>query len=1248
MKCQAIFTLICVLSIPTLYAENEENLLKTYEQLQSDIEKLEHLLENFEAASKSIASKKKQSKRHEIDVFFEAKSHKVSVEQRKNRIASIVALEKFVRRHPKNERLTPDALFRLGNLYFEKEQEEYFDNFSNLSEIKSLFLDSERVLRTLLKNFPQYKKRDLVRYVLGTVLRLQGEDAKALVQWEDLLRETSESHLIPEVTFRAAEGYFHLHKLPQSKKYYEKIIRLTGHKFQSQAYYKLAWIFYLQSDYRTSIETFLKVFESGEENRATMLDDEAKTFIAHSLFELGNKNPTTTVDLEKKLMQDIPTELRSGILINLSEMFSNALFFRESANTLMQGIQLNPMDSANAELCILAMKKMREAGEKEEVYDLELQFVEQFGLNSDWYAFQEDHELKEKTLRNGRQFLTNLATRAHQGARDLQNLGNKDESKEKMMRAASFYQQLLSSEPSQKERTRTLELLAEVAFVAEKYELSAESYAELWGMRVPKPLQKKAALGAILAREANLKSQQQYHEVIRRPEDPSGRFSETLDRREIPQVFVPLLEALAFLVSHFPKDGQAPTALLKMSLIYDEYGQRKEADALIEQLWLDFPRSKASLWAANSVLSASIEAEKWEQSQRLATRFTDQIFGKEVHFKEALAGIQFKHAEVLLRNAHELEGDARKYQYLLAAKEFLAAVDAVPSAQFADKALFNAALAFKSAGKQDKSAALMVKIERLYPSSDAANVGRYERAIRLETEFQFDEAAALYLEVLKQEPTHSNRREILLTVAELHEAGKNKNSAEEFLNFSHQYPTDPRSIEAQERALNIFLREQNFGKARQLYRDFLSTRALEERTSELFVEANLFLGQHALEEKKWAKAHAYFKRAVGIFDQFPNEFSKYNAAKAQFRLIDFDYNAYMAKKLNGRSGKLQKKQLTQKTKLLVKLRAEYEGLVKKYKHAVWNMGALYRIGKIYQNLFDSLTGANCPNDIKKAKACGEYQNLLEDKAAVLEEKAIAAFTQALEVSRDHNLKLDWVEYAEVALSRLDSTAVPIQLLSQLPTIGVPQFSAVEDVGLYKNLVLSRRYAENGNPVAARYILDKISVYHPRDKTIKLLQGYLAFEGKRFEDARKYFEEVITMNPDDVQGHLRLGITLFSMGNNSAATNAFRQVKKLDPNNRMVPIFVGLIAYQGRKYREAVGEFNTLVIQDPRNIRHATNRALVHVLTTEGNAIEQLTLAREKLSQMIANVSDKIERRRIKRYLKQMEQNLELAKLRRKG
>ena len=215
--------------------------------------------------------------------------------------------EAFLLKYPNDKRWTPDAMFRLAELYYEKSAEEYLD----ADEAYKKALDSPNppdtppprvdytptinLYRRLLTEFPSYRFLDAAYYLLGFCLGEMGEDqqakqallalvcsnrfkpldtpvptpkpsprapgAAARAADEEFYKECTpvrkESKFIPEAWTRIGEFHFdNPNELKFAIAAFRKVLTFKDSPYYDRALYKLAWSYYRDNRFPEAVREF--------------------------------------------------------------------------------------------------------------------------------------------------------------------------------------------------------------------------------------------------------------------------------------------------------------------------------------------------------------------------------------------------------------------------------------------------------------------------------------------------------------------------------------------------------------------------------------------------------------------------------------------------------------------------------------------------------------------------------------------------------------------------------------------------------------------------------------------------------------------------------------------------------------------------------------------------------------------------------------------------------------------------------
>ena len=149
-------------------------------------------------------------------------------------------------------------------------------------------------------------------------------------------------------------------------------------------------------------------------------------------------------------------------------------------------------------------------------------------------------------------------------------------------------------------------------------------------------------------------------------------------------------------------------------------------------------------------------------------------------------------------------------------------------------------------------------------------------------------------------------------------------------------------------------------------------------------------------------------------------------ARAMFERAEDQYQKYAAMKISGpknpsstsrrATDKVLKKQLLDKAKALQEIEATYAAIINTGA-GEWGVAALVRLGMAYENMADTLRNSYIPNYLTEDQR-ELYVMALEDKVYPQEQKAVEAYSKALEKSFELSLYNENTAYAVRRLAEL--------------------------------------------------------------------------------------------------------------------------------------------------------------------------------------------------------------------------------------
>ena len=149
------------------------------------------MVTEYRATAREILKRAYHDKAKAINAKYDPQIDLNDREARDRRRDAIAMFEAFLLKYPNDKRWTPDAMFRLAELYYEKSAEEYLDadeaykkaldtpNPPDTPPPRVDYTPTINLYRRLLTEFPSYRFLDAAYYLLGFCLGEMGEDQQA-------------------------------------------------------------------------------------------------------------------------------------------------------------------------------------------------------------------------------------------------------------------------------------------------------------------------------------------------------------------------------------------------------------------------------------------------------------------------------------------------------------------------------------------------------------------------------------------------------------------------------------------------------------------------------------------------------------------------------------------------------------------------------------------------------------------------------------------------------------------------------------------------------------------------------------------------------------------------------------------------------------------------------------------------------------------------------------------------------------
>jgi tetratricopeptide (TPR) repeat protein len=397
-----------------------------------------------------------------------------------------------------------------------------------------------------------------------------------------------------------------------------------------------------------------------------------------------------------------------------------------------------------------------------------------------------------------------------------------------------------------------------------------------------------------------------------------------------------------------------------------------------------------------------------------------------------------------------------------------------------------------------------------------------------------------------------------------------------------------------------------------------------------------------------------FKQYMARFPDSPE--SAYYTLKAQYNSLEAERHQFDAMTIQSKVGRVQGQQLKAKTAKLLELKKKYEAVVVKYGLSEWTVASVYQIGALYENLFRAMLAAPCPADVEKIdeSACDEYQSLLEDKAMVLEGKAIDAFKLTLEKSALTPDATEWSFAAQDALHNLRPNDFPMSVRPLTQPIDVAlgqaelkalQQSArarleVNAKDMTARLDMAKAFYSDTKYEAAKMVLEDSLAMDANQPLMNEWLGYTLREEHDTVPAIAALEKSLAADDKLAIAKDSLALLLLTRGDLDRALMLLIEVTPALPESAILQLQVGNAYLLLGRYIEAIARYNEAIQLKSDLLDAYYNLGLANMIA------EKFEAAKENLVHYIEHSRDEASKKNAQAYLVTVNRKIQIEAQRR--
>lgn len=1003
-----------------------------------------------------LIEKKYEEKRNTLGNSYEKAIRDLEVLERKERLDAIAAFEEFLTRYPNDARYTPDVMFRLAELYYERSSDDhtvamrdYEESLKKLdpeknptppAEPKIDFAKSIVLYQRLIKDFPSYKLNDASYYLLGYCEEKQERFESARSAYEQLIAAYPKSKFTIEAWVRLGEYYFDAYDVPdaltKAADAYEHAIADPTHPLYDKALYKLGWVYYRMDRFDDSVARFFALADfyqaeakkKGDDEVGGDLRAEALQYTAISFVDEKWGSLAKAQEMFAKLGG---RAYEGEVYRRMADVYFDQTKHPEAIEAYRLVLQKDPLTKDAPQIQQRIVQAFERDRKLEEAFAESSKLANMFVPGTPWHErWKRDPDVVLAAGDLAEKSLYSTAIYHHQQALVYKQEQKFELAKAAFETAAKAYQSYLGRFPRSKNAYEMEFYWAECLYNSFQFADAAKHYAAVRDSSQDVKYLNDAAYSAVLAWQKQLDLEIRNGttpalKVIISKDRPEGDVPKPIALTSTEQQYVDNSDK--FLVRVKAGDEKAPGIAYRAAEIFYTHNQFDEARKRFETIIASFPKSEVARYAVNLIVESYLIDKNYAKVEEVAARLSenkDVIDPKSELFsqlKKFELGGKFKLAEELMA----------KGEYDAAAKKYIELVQAEPKHEFADKALNNAAVCYENVQRFDSALRLYERIFSEYPTSALADSALFRVAYNAFRSYDYEKAIEKYQKLVKDYPQSKERESALYNTARLLESLQRYNeAAAAYLRFADAYPKSEEAPKAQFLAAVVYEKTQDWTKQIGALNEFVQKFSKDSKQTELVVEARKKVGDAYDKLNK-------DKEAIKAWESAADEFDKRNlkaenspiaaeaAAYSRFQLAEVVFRDFDRLKIAG-AGKALENSLKNKKESVKKVNAAYD-LVVKYKRVEWTLAAFYRKGHALERFAQAVLETPVPPEVKRLgeEAVVTYQDMLSTQTVALEDKAVENYAATIAEARKARISNEWTRKTLEALNRFRPKEYPV-------------------------------------------------------------------------------------------------------------------------------------------------------------------------------------------------------------------------------
>ncbi|HVK74156.1 MAG TPA: tetratricopeptide repeat protein [Kofleriaceae bacterium] len=962
------------------------------------------------------------------------------------RLEAVALLREFLAGKPEGD-ARADGLFKLAELLWEEARRTYLVKMDGYErelerckqdtacktppgEPRIDLSESEKLYKTLLADHPDFRRADLVLYLVGFAAKEDGREDEAMARFQEVIERFPTSPLYGDAWVMVGEHHFAALDWAKARAAYANILTDRRAATYDLALFKTAWCDWKLGDVDSAARRFKEVLDlaveaeragsASQRRRRANLRDEALEYLVIVFTEDRAISAKEVFDF----LASIGGEKYSrAVLVKVADAYLGQAEYDRAVDTFEFLIALEPDTLSAASWQRRIVETWASALDTAEVLNASKVLVESYGPGTAWAKAQRNRDGLARSQRQNEELLRTTIKNLHADAQGREKAARPPKRPkdlrpadlpawERTYRAfldkhqlvlpytqtAAGYQLYLSAYADQPEAVELRFLRAQILyFKLGRLEEAGDEFLQVGKTAPVGKYHKDALLAAMESFERA------------RPQGTAGK-------RQLLPVDKKFAEAIDLYATLFPADPELVGVIFRNGQLFYDYGEYDEAIKRFGVIVTKYPDHPDAGPAGDRILAALNKAQDYENIEEWARRLKG---AKAFSSKDQQDRLDRLIVESIGKSGDKY-AEAGKYEqaagfYLRVPKEF-------PKNPAAPAKMMNAGVMYEKAKLPEKAADVYLDLARQYKGAPEAEKAAFAAGAVYERVVYFDQAAAAYEVVVKDFPRSPNAADALYNAGVLRQAlGQSDKAIAHYQDYAKRYRDRKDAAEVAFRIGVVYEDAGDDGKADQAFRAYAAAhRDVPRRVLEAHVRSartSLRLGQTRRAAEQLDAALKLYKRLDGK----DKAAVKAWAAEARYYQGELLFKEYEKVTLETKP-KLLERSLKKKGDLLGKARDVYLSVVD-YEDLKWATASLYRVGQIYDSFAEALRTAPTPTNLSEAEQ-NAYREALDTYVLEIEETAIELFSTGYQKAIQMQVYDAYTKKIREALGRLSSTQYP--------------------------------------------------------------------------------------------------------------------------------------------------------------------------------------------------------------------------------